>query len=168
VKTLAICAFALVLMAVQAAVLRYLGGGAWPLALVVPCVVYLALNAGNLDGPMGAAALGYLMDLWAGAPKGQLTFLAVLLFLVVRVVGASLDVRTWMGFALLCGIATACFDFSSLALTRLISEEATPGASLIGRVLFQAALTGICSPAVFAGMRRIDRLFTREEPGLLR
>ena len=82
--------FAVFVTAVQAAVLQHFGGGSWPVALAVPCVVFLALHAGNIDGPLGAAAIGWFMDLWAGGHRGQLTFLAVLLFVAGRVVATGL------------------------------------------------------------------------------
>jgi rod shape-determining protein MreD len=54
-------------------------------------------------------------------------------------------------------------------LTRLTSvPESAPGLGLVPRILVEALLTAALSPFVLAGMRRLETLFRREEPGLLR
>jgi hypothetical protein len=169
VKPLAHVLLALALAAVQAAVLRWAGGGAFPVALVAACIVYLGLHGGNVDGSVGAAGIGYVMDLMAGTPKGLMTFLAVLLFLVTRAVCAAVDVRGRAPFALLSGLGAVFVSLGSLLLTRATAAaEAAPGPLLLPRMLLEGVLTGALSPFVFAGLRRVDGMFHREEPGLLR
>jgi len=168
-KPLAHVLFALVLAAVQAAVLRWIGGGWFSLALPAGCVVYLGLHGGNVDGSVAAAGIGYVMDLMAGTPKGLMTSLAVLLFLGTRAVSAAVDVRSRSAFALLSGAGAAFLSIGALILTRYTADaESAPGATLLPRLLGEAVLTGVLSPFVLAGLRRIDGLFHREEPGLLR
>jgi cell shape-determining protein MreD len=169
VKPVAHVLVALALAAVQAAVLRWVGGGAFPVALLAACIVYLGLHGGNVDGSVGAAGIGYVMDLMAGSPKGLMTFLAVLLFLVTRAVSASVDVRGRAPFALLSGLGAIFVSVGALLLTRAtMPAEAAPGALLVPRILLEGFLTGALSPLVFAGLRRVDAMFHREEPGLLR
>jgi hypothetical protein len=169
VKPLAFIAFALFLSALQAALLRWAGGGTVSLLLPVACVVYLAIHAGNVEGSVGAAGVGYVLDLTTGASKGLMTFLAVLAFLVVRAVNASVDVRGKVGFAALSGLATFLVSFGALTLTLIASApEAAPGIRLLPRMLVEAALTGVLSPLVYLGMKRIDGLFRHEEAGALR
>jgi rod shape-determining protein MreD len=159
----------LVLASAQAALLRWFGGGAVSIALALPVVVYLGLHAGNVDGAVGAAAVGYVVDLMYGGPKGLMTFLAVALFLYSRLAGAALAVQGRAGFAVLSGVGTFLFGALALAFTRAVStDESAPGLALVGRVAVEALLTAACSPLVYALMRRIDALFAREEPGLLR
>lgn len=161
--------FALLLVSLQAALLRYLGGGAASLALALPIVVYLGLHGGNMDGAVGAAAVGYVIDLTTGGPKGLMTFLAVLLFLFSRLVGAALSVQGKAGFAILSGVGTFLYGLAALLLTRAITpDETSPGFSLLGRMLVEALLTGVLAPFVLVAMRRIERLYVREEQGLLR
>jgi rod shape-determining protein MreD len=167
----AACAFvlALVLATVQAALLRFLGGGAFHLALALPIVVYLGLHAGNVDGAVGALAVGYVVDLMAGGPKGLMTFLAVALFLFSRLVGAALSVQGATGFALLSAVGTFLYGVAALLITRAVSpEESAPGLGLVGRVLVEAILTGALAPPIAMVLRRVDGLFVREESGLLR
>jgi len=162
-------AAALLLVSVQAALLRYLGGGAVSLSLALPVVVYLGLFAGNVDGAVGAAAVGYVLDLMAGGPKGLMTFLAVALFLGSRLAGAALSIHGKTGFAVITAVGVFLFGVGALLLTRAVSPvETAPGFGLLGRVFVDACLTGALSPLVLLGMRRLDGLFAREEPGLLR
>jgi len=169
VKPLVHILFALLLSALQASLLRWAGGGAFSLLLPVACVVYLAIHAGNVDGSVGAAGVGYVMDLTTGTTKGLMTFLAVAAFLVVRVVQSSVDVRGRVGFAALTGLTTFLVSFGALTLTLVASpSEVAPGIRLLPRMLVEAALTGALSPLVLEGMKRLDGLFRREETGLLR
>ncbi len=162
-------AVALLLCGVQTALMRHVGGGTFSLALALPVVVYLGLQGGNVDGAVGAAAVGYVVDLMAGGPKGLMTFLAVALFLFSRMVGAALSVQGMLGFALLSGAGTFLYGMGAFGLTRIVSPiEAAPGWGLVGRILVEAALTGALAPFVLLLMRRVDSLVSREEPGLLR
>ena len=168
-KPLAFVAFALVLAALQAALLRWVGGGWFSVTLVAACVVYVGLHGGNVDGSVAAAGMGYVLDLMSGSPKGLMTFLAVLLFVAIRAVSAAVDVRSRGAFALLSGVAALFFSLGGLLLMRATSApETAPGATLLPRMLLDAILTGALSPAVLVGLRRLDRAFHREEPGLLR
>ena len=161
--------FALVLASAQAALLRWFGGGAVSLALALPVVVYLGLHAGNVDGAVGAAAVGYVVDLMSGGPKGLMTFLAVALFLFSRLAGGALAVQGRGGFAVLTGVGTFLYGALALLFSSVVSPaESAPGLSLVGRVAVEALLTAALSPLLHALMRRADGLFTREEPGLLR
>jgi rod shape-determining protein MreD len=169
VKPLAHVLFALALAGVQAALLRWVGGGSFSLMLPAACVVYVAIHGGNVDGSISAAGVGYVMDLFAASPKGLMTFLAVALFLVVRGTSAAVDVRSRSGFAALSAFGALFLSVGALLLTRYTAApEAAPGAALVPRILAEALLTGALSPFVLAGLRRVDGLFHREEPGLLR
>ncbi|HEX9050458.1 MAG TPA: hypothetical protein VF841_08010 [Anaeromyxobacter sp.] len=168
-KPVAHVLFALALAGVQAALLRWLGGGSFSLALPAACVIYVALHGGNVDGSISAAGVGYVMDLMGGSPKGLMTFLAVALFLAVRATSAAVDVRSRSGFAALSGLGALFLSVGALLLTRYTAPpEAAPGAILLPRILGEAVLTGALSPIVLAGLRRVDGLFHREEAGLLR
>src|ERR671937_2036856 len=112
-------ALALVLASMQAALLRWFGGGSVSVALALPVVVYLGLHAGNVDGALGAAAVGYVVDLMSGGPKGLMTFLAVALFLFSRLAGAALAVQGRAGFAVLTGVGTFLFGVAALLFTRV-------------------------------------------------
>ncbi len=161
---------ALLTVAVQAALLRFFGGGAVSVSLPLAIVVYLGLHAGNEDGAVGAAAVGYVLDLMAGGPKGLMTFLAVALFLASRLAAAGLAVQGKGGFAILTGAGTFLYGAAALLLVRAVTpEESAPTLALTGRLAMDALLTGLFSPLVLLVMRRLEWLAPREEdPGLLR
>ncbi len=168
-KPLAHVLFALLVAAAQAAFLRWVGGGSFSLSLLAGCVVYLSLQGGNVDGCVGAAGIGYVLDLMTGSPKGLMSFLAVLLFVVLRSVSATVDVRGRAAFGLLSGAGALFLSVGALVLTRITAPpEAVPGAALLPRMLLEAVLTGVLSPVLLLGLRRVDGFFHREEPGLLR
>jgi cell shape-determining protein MreD len=168
-KPLAHVLFALLVAALQSALLRWVGGGSLSLSLLAACVVYLGLHGGNVEGSVGAFGVGYVLDLMTGSPKGLMTFLAVLLFVLVRSVGGSVDVRGRAGFAALSGVGSLVLSLGAMLLLGYTSApEAAPGATLVGRAVVEALLTAAAAPAILAGMRRIDGMFHRDEPGLLR
>jgi hypothetical protein len=168
-KTALHLALALVLSALQASFMRYVGGGAFSVALLVPVVVYLGFHAPTVEGAVGAALCGWVLDAMAGGPAGLLTFLCVVLFLGSRMAGASFDIHGKVGFAAASGVGTLCVGLGALLLTRYVTpEESAPGVPVLLRVLVESAFTAPASLLVLAAMRRIDALFEKEEPGLLR
>jgi len=168
VKPLAYAALALLLAALQAAALRHLGGGALTVCLLAPCLVHLALTASNVDGAVGAAGVGYVLDVTCGTPKGLMTFSAVAVFLAARLVGAALDVRGRTAFALLSAAAALGLSAFAVALQRAASApEAAPGWGLLPRMLVEAALSGLVAPLVQLALRRLDGLLGAEEPDLI-
>jgi rod shape-determining protein MreD len=169
VKPFAHILFALVLAALQAAALRWIGGGAFSLMLPIACVVYLAIHGGNVEGSVGSAGVGYVLDLTTGGTKGLMTFLAVLVFLLIRAVNAAVDVRGRAGFAVLAAVAALFTSLGALVLLRIAAApELAPGLRAIPRMVVEALLTGVVAPLVQAGMKWIDGMFRREDPGLLR
>jgi rod shape-determining protein MreD len=168
-KPLAHVAFALLVAALQAAILRWVGGGSWPLLLLAACVVHLGLHGGNVDGSISAAGIGYVMDLMAATPKGLMTFLAVLLFLAVRAISAAVDVRSRSAYALLSAVGALFLALGAAILMRnAAGSDAAAGVVVVPRMILEAILTGALAPALGVALRRIDALFHREEPGLLR
>ena len=168
-KPLAQVIFALLLAGIQAAVLRWVGGGTFSASLLAACVVYVALHGGNVDGAVASAGIGYVLDIVSGSPKGLMTFLSVLLFVGARSLGAAIDVRSRAGFAALSGLGAFGISLGALILTRYtVAPEAQPGAALLPRMFVEAAVTAAASPLVLAAMRRMDGWFQRDEPGLLR
>jgi rod shape-determining protein MreD len=148
---------ALVLIGLQAALLRHVGGGAFTLAVPVILLVHLALTADLTEGTVAAAAVGYVLDVASGGTKGLLTSLAVATFLAVRVVRLAVEVHGWAGFAALCGLAVLGFSSAAVAVTRWVSPpEVQPLWGLLPRMAMAALLTAAISPSLFWGLRRLD------------
>ncbi len=168
-KPLAYAGLALLLAALQAALLRHLGGGAFSLCLLAPPLVHLALTAGSAEGAVGAAAVGYVLDLTWATPKGLMTSLAVAVFLGARLVGAAVDVRGRRGFALLSAAAALGLSLGAVALQRVAAPpEAQPAWGALGaRLAVEALLTGLAAPLVQLALRRLDGLLGAEAPDLI-
>jgi hypothetical protein len=160
---------ALLLLAIGASATRQLSGGAVSVALAVPVVVWLGLETTVIEGAIGAAVVGVLLDVSAGGPGGLLTFLSVLVFVGVRAGAGAFDARTPLGFALLTGVASLGMGLGALLLLRYVSTELTaPGWNLLGRVAVESLLTGLAAPAVKWVLDRVLSPGHREQPGLLR
>jgi hypothetical protein len=161
-------AVTILLSAAQAALLHHLGGGRLPLSLPVVLLVWAGLGAPLAEGIAAALGAGYVLDVFAGTPKGLLTFLSVLVLLGSRAARSSLAVHGAWGFAALVGAATTALGAGALLLTGLTAPpEVAPGLGLVGRVLLESVLTAAAAAFLHPGLVRLDRLLTRAEPGLL-
>lgn len=160
---------ATVLSGLQAALSRHLGGGWIPLALPVVLLAWAGLEADLLEGCALALAVGYVMDVFAGAPKGLLTFLAVLAFQGSRLARSSLAVHGPLGFAGLVGGATTVVGAGALLLTRLTAPpEALPAGGLLWRVLLESAVGALAALPLHPLLARGQRLLAREpDPSVL-
>jgi rod shape-determining protein MreD len=148
---------ALLLVGLQAALLRHLGGGAFTLGLPVILLIHLALTTELVDGAVAAAAVGYVLDVASGGTKGLLTSLAVATFLGIRLIRVGVEVRGWAGFAGLCGLATLGLSAAAVAITRSVAPlELRPGWALLPRMAVAALLTAMASPLLLWGLRRLD------------
>lgn len=167
-RPLAFIAGGLALGAFQSVLLRWLGGGAVPLQLLIPCIVWLALEAENVEGVLASAGTGYAMDLFSGGGDGLFAFAGVIVFLGARAAGMAVDLRAHAGFAVLTGAACLVASLGTMLLQRWAGvPEAAPGAALLPRALAEAVLTAAAAPLVGIAMNRLDALLGREEPGLV-
>ncbi len=166
-KPLAYAALALLLSALEAALLAQLGGGV-PLCLPAVLVAHLAVEAAMVEGVVGAAAIGYVLDLVTGSPKGLMTFLAVAAFLLARAVAAAVDLRGRTAFALLAGAVVLGVDAGAIGLARLVGPpDARPGWGLLSRALAEAVVTGLAAPLLRAALRRLDGWLGADAPELM-
>jgi hypothetical protein len=160
VRALLHAAVALVLVGLQAALLRHVGGGAFTLFLPVVLLVHLALTAERVDGAVAAAAVGFVLDVAGGGTKGLLTSLSVATFLAVRLIRLGVEVRGWAGFAALCGFAAFFLSAGAVAVARSAATlELRPSWALLSRIALAALLTALLSPPLRWGLRRLDGLF---------
>ena len=168
-RTLTLVLAALGLVALGASISRQVAGGAFSLALALPVVVWLGLDAAVVEGAVAAAAVGVVLDAAAGGPAGLCVFLSVMLFLASRAAAGTFDAESLLGFALLSGVGTLLFGLAAILLTRYVSPaEEAPGWGLAGRVVVEALLTALCAPGVRWVLDRLAAPFHGEDPGLLR
>jgi hypothetical protein len=160
---------ALVLLALGASATSQLAGGAVSLALAVPVIVWLGLETPVVEGAIGAALVGVLLDAAAGGPGGLLTFLSVMILVGVRAGAGPFDARSALGFAVLSGAATFGMGFGAILLTRYVTPpDAEPGWGLLGRVLVESLLTALAAPAIRWALDRVVVPAQRDQPGILR
>jgi hypothetical protein len=162
-------ALAIALSGAQAALLRHLGGGRVPLALPLILAVWSGLEGGWIDGTLGAVAVGWVVDVFAGGPQGLLTFLTVVLYLTCRLARAALAVHDRIGFAALTGVGVALYGFTAFAFLRIFAApEAIPSAAVLWRVAQEAACTGALAGLLHPLLVKLERLLAGEpEPELL-
>jgi hypothetical protein len=160
---------ALLLVGVGASLTRQLAGGAVSVALAVPVLVWLGLETPVVEGAIGSAAIGVVLDASAGGPGGLLTFLCVLAFVGVRAGAGPFDARSPLGFGLLSGAVTFGLGLGAIALLRYVTPpETAPAWGLLGRVTVEALLTGLAAPPIRIALDRILVPPHREVTGVLR
>jgi hypothetical protein len=160
---------ALLLVALGASATHLLAGGAVSVALAVPVIVWLGVETPVVEGAVGAALVGAILDAAAGGPGGLLTFLSVLVLLGARIGAGPFDARSDLGFGLLSGAATFAMGLGALLLVRYVSvADVAPSWALAGRMLVEASLTGLAAPAIRRVLDRVALPAHREHPGYLR
>jgi rod shape-determining protein MreD len=125
-------------------------------SLLLPLVVFMGVHEYSIArGAALSFVLGYLLDLFAGAPVGLFTFVSVATFLVARMAGVRLSAQT-----LLTKFALA-FVFALLEGVLLVTLSAIFGGdphrprSLALLVPGYAVLTAACAPLVFHVAERV-------------
>jgi hypothetical protein len=168
-RVLPAVAVCLLLLPVEAALLPFLG----PLLssvradLALCAVLWLAVGpAGAVEGAVGAYACGTIADLLYAVQPGLFAFLALLVYVLVRVGSGALDVRGPASFAALCGIGALVQAGLAYLLLTFVGQswptDALPG------VFGGAALTAAVGAPVYLFLRWTTRVLEREESSLLR
>ncbi|HLT31211.1 MAG TPA: hypothetical protein VK013_14315 [Myxococcaceae bacterium] len=166
-RHLLIPAFGLLLLTIQAVVLQNLGAQTLRVEVGVVLVAFLSLRATRGAGATAAFALGYLTDFFTGRPTGLYTFLAVLLFLLGRLIANVVEVRTPIAFALYAAAATTMHGLLAGFFVWLTSKG--PGtAAMFSALPGQVLLTGVFSLLLFPLLRKMDPGTARPEVGALR
>ncbi len=125
-------------------------------SLVLPLVVYLGVH--ELSMPRGALisfALGYLIDVFSGAPLGLFTFVLVAVWWLSRVAGVRLTAQTkltQMSLAFFFALIEAAIVLMLLAI---FGADAHRPAELVGVVVPHALVTALFAPFVFAVAARV-------------
>ncbi len=159
---------ALLFLAVESVVVKYVGFTIARVDVTVAIVAVLALRAGLLEGAAGAFGTGYLLDLMTGRPTGLYTFLAVLTFLLCRAVGSALEVRSAPGFALFAMGADAVHGLLAVLITLLTAKQGGfLNLSLTG-IPLEVVLTGAAALVLYPLLRKFGPGPERPAMGLLR
>lgn len=160
-------ALALVLLALESVVVKYLGLSLARIDVTVAIVAFLSVRAGLLEGASGAFAVGYLLDLMSGRPTGLYTFLAVLTFLLGRAARSFLEVRGPAGFALFAAGMDAVHGLLALLVTSLTSKSWGVAVLSPAGLPLEVLLTGVSAFCLYPLLQRFVPVAERPEPGLL-
>jgi rod shape-determining protein MreD len=120
-------------------------------------VLYLGLGGrGTAPGHVAVALiLGYLADLFAGAPKGLSSLTLGVAMVLARAASSRLDVTTAWHTMVITLFATAAHGLLLLAIAS--SMYAGDAAASLRLVPTTAIATALVAPWAFSFLRRIDR-----------
>lgn len=158
-------------MAVSAVVVRLCGFSNARVEIAAILVVYACLSLDTLRAAFTSFAAGYLFDLLSGAPTGLYAFVAMLTFIVCRVVVVMVDVRGPASFGALCFFIDASFGLIAYGLLVFFAGRTAPhpAQAALYAVPASALCTGVAAAILWPLFHRIDLAFDREESrGLLR
>ncbi len=165
-RFVAFSALALLLLSVEAVLVRTFGFEVTRIDVGLALVVYAALRCTTIEGAFSAFSVGYLLDVFTGRPTGLYPALAVLVFLFVRAGGLVVDTRSRGPFALFVAAATVGHALLAVFFSWLTSTAGGQVLSLSG-VPLQVILTTLAGLAMWPLLRKIEP-GERPEPGLLR
>jgi len=167
VKFLVTAGMSLVLLSIEAVVVKYLGLSLTRIDVTVTLVAFLALRASTQEGAIASFVIGYLLDLMTGRPTGLYTFLAVLLFLLGRLAASLVDVRTGPRFALFAMGADAAHGVLAFLFSWLTAPKGAGPAMSLATLPLEVVLTGAVSLAIYPLLRKLDPGTERPEVGTL-
>lgn len=167
-KLVAIVCFSLLLLALETALLRPLGLSIARPDVGVAAVLFLALRCHGLEGALGAAAVGYFVDVLSGQPTGLYVFAGVLTFLVSRFAAPFVEARSAAAFAALAAPIDALHNLAVWGLTLVAAAPGTSRAAMLRAVPLSALLTALAALLVWPAFRRLEGLFEKPDTGLLR
>ncbi len=151
----------LLLLVIQGNLHRLLGhipiAGIMP-NLILPLIVFMGVHEYSVvRGATLAFALGYALDMFAGAPVGLFTFITVAIFVLSRAAGVRLAAQTILtqlalafGFALFESVTV-------LMLVAIFGRDPHSPRALLSLILPHAAATAIVSPLVFRIAERLHQ-----------
>lgn len=156
-------------MAVSAALVHLCGLHAARIEVVSVLVVWACLSLDTTRAALCSYAAGYLFDLMTGAPTGLFAFVAMLTFVVTRVVVVIVDVRGVVGFAILCAGIDGVHQLLAHGLIAFFAGRSGPQPSHAALYALPATalLTGLCAAALHPLLHRLDARFDREESSSL-
>lgn len=155
----------LVFLALESVAVKYVGLGVARIDVTVAIVAFLSLRAGLLEGAAASYAVGYLLDLMTGRPTGLYTLVAVLTFLLGRIAGSLVDVRSARSFAVFAMAADVTHGLLAWGISGVSSKQMQL-AGLSGLPL-EVLLTGVASLLLYPLLRRYGLGAEKRDPGLL-
>lgn len=166
-KPLSFAGFALLMLSVESVVAKSLGLEATRIDVGLALVVWVGVRSPLVEGAVSAFAMGYLLDVFTGRPTGLFTFLAVLVFLLVRLAAIVIDGRTRASYGLLVGAVTVVHALLALAFTMLTASGTEGHVLSLQGVPLQVLLTVVAGQVLWKLLLRLEA-GERPDPGGLR
>ena len=126
--------------------------------LILPLIVFMGVHEYSVvRGAMLAVALGYALDMFAGAPVGLFTFITVAIFVLSRAAGVRLAAQTILT-QLALAFGFALFESTTvIMLVAIFGRDPHSPRALLSLVLPHATATAIVSPLVFRIAERLQQ-----------
>lgn len=131
-------------------------------------VVFLGLRASAIEGATAAFVIGYLLDVFTGRPTGLYSFLAVLTFLLTRMLSSFVDARARALFAIICAAATVGNGLLAAFFTWLTSRTGASVMLSLAGLPFQALFCAVAAAMLWPLLRKLDPAYERPQAGMLR
>ena len=168
-KFLVTLGLALLLLTLESVVVQQLGLAISRIDVTVVLVAFLAVRANTREGAISAFSVGYLLDLMSGQPTGLFTFLAVLTFLVGKLVVSLVEVRGRVAFVLFAMGADVGHGLLASFFTWMTTKDGGSASALLPGLPLQVTLTGVAAALLYPLLRRFEASQDRtSSAGLLR
>jgi cell shape-determining protein MreD len=169
VKALTCAVIAAVLLALEAVVVRYLGLSISRIDVTLTIVAALSMRAAVVEGATASFCVGYLLDLMSGRPTGLYTFLAVLMFLLLRLADTFVEVRRAGGFAMLAAGGEFVHQVLAAFFSWMTSKDERVFTASLRGLPTSVLLTGVAGLLLFPLlMRFIPQTEQTKQMSLLR
>jgi rod shape-determining protein MreD len=124
----------------------------------LPLIVFMGVHEYSIArGAALAFLLGYLLDLFAGAPVGLFTFITVATFVVARAAGVRLAAQTFLTKVALAFVFGLVEGVLVVILTAIFGGDAARPRTLALLVAPHAVSTAIIAPLVFSLAERVHQ-----------
>ncbi|HTN87875.1 MAG TPA: hypothetical protein VL242_29550 [Sorangium sp.] len=128
-------------------------------SLLLPLVVFMGVHEYSIArGAALAFLLGYLLDLFAGAPVGLFTFITVATFVVSRAAGVRLAAQTLLTKIALAFVFGLVEGVLIVILTAIFGGDAARPRALALLVAPHAVSTALFAPFVFRLAERVHQV----------
>ncbi|MDP3232101.1 MAG: rod shape-determining protein MreD [Myxococcales bacterium] len=155
-KGVLLTALALVLLSIEAVLVKTFGFEVTRIDVTIAIIVFMAVRSKTIEGSLTAFAIGYLLDVFTGRPSGLYPALAVLVFLLARAAAQLLDGKSRLGYALFAAGATVGHSLVAFLLMWLTSKNADGRVLSLTAVPLQALLTGVTAALLFPLLSKIE------------
>lgn len=150
-------AVALVLASLESGILAHVGPSVARVDVVVLVAVFAGLELGAIEGALAAFAAGYVADLMVLGPPGMCRFLAVAVWMGVRLASVRVQLPPLAATLVFAFGAAAVYQLGVLALLQFAAGRAEgPGTIAWLSVVPHAALTAAFAPPVFRLLAAIE------------